>query len=228
MILCFIDKNNNLNTTDQKGADKSLRTVNKITFFIFCSFAVLSLLFNFTVLLLFISIPSYHRMKIPNIMFFIQSITDILVTIPLTLDAIYNNPFAHNSPNFSRSFLTALAFFFNYSMFLTVAMLLLVTVERFLAIKFPFHHRTYITINKIVLAVIFTFIVCTIHPIVHVICIYPSSDKSLMKQYDVTMGSISFVIIISVYALLVVCYITIKTSINRRINRRIKKQEGQV
>ena len=44
------------------------------------------------------------------------------------------------------------------TLFLTLTMLLLNTAECFLAIKLPFQHHTYATINKILIVVIFMFI----------------------------------------------------------------------
>ena len=44
------------------------------------------------------------------------------------------------------------------TLFLTLTMLLLNTAECFLAIKLPFQHHTYVTINKILIVVIFIFI----------------------------------------------------------------------
>ena len=52
-----------------------------------------------------------------------------------------------------------------------VASAILTTAECFLAIKLPFHHHTYVTINKILIVVIFSFIPSSIPANVFVISI---------------------------------------------------------
>ena len=150
-------------------------------------------------------------------MFLIQSISDLVVTTSLTLYAILLNSFLTSS-TLPEHVVITIYFFFWYSMFLSVSMLLLITTERFLAITFPFHHHTHISINKILIAVIFTFLLSSVPAIVYVTYIRPSPDSLLDKYYFITIGSISLGIIITIYSLLLISYRTIKKSINQRIH----------
>ena len=197
--------------------DEHLDLLITVTVCIICSFVPISFLFNFAVTFLFIHFPSTHRAKIPNIMFFIQSISDILVTISMTLRVIINNPLSLNYV-VTEYFEMLAMFFYRYVMFLPVAVLLLITVERFVAIKHPLEHHVYITTRKIVIAVIFTFILSSLPPIVYITCIlYQQRGISISLKYNLTMGSISLIIIIVVYTLLLKAYMTIKKSIDTRI-----------
>ena len=109
----------------------------------------------------------------------------------------------------------------NYAVCLVACVLLLVTMERFIAIKYPFQHRTHVTTNKLRLAVIITFLLPFIPVTVLCTYIFPASlsDKSSMTQYQVTIGIIGIICIIINYTLLVVSYITIKKSIAARIRQ---------
>ena len=143
---------------------------------IICSFVPISFLFNFTVTFLFIHFPSTHRAKIPNMMFFIQSISDILVTISMTLNLINCNPFSLNYV-ITEHYWKLSMFFYCYSMFLPIVVLLLITLERFVAIKYPLEHRIYITTRKIVIAVFITFILSSIPSIAFTMYTYLSYEQ---------------------------------------------------
>ena len=211
----FLDnKTNAKNNTLDNDSDRK-NDLKNIAFIIHVSFAFLSMLFNIIIIILFMCFPSCCRSKKPNVMFFIQSVSDLLVAVTMAFDALHINPTYLKLPS---HFSTTLHFLYEYSIFPTVTLLLLITIERFLSIKFPLHHRAYITVNKILAAVIFTFILSSIPSIVKYLHILPHHDL-LHKKYYITIGSISFGIIITVYVLLVVCYLAIRKSSNTRIKQ---------
>ena len=153
-------------------------------------------------------------------MFFIQSISDILVTISMTFWVIDCNPFSLNYV-LTEQYWTLSMFFYCYSMFLPIVVLLLITLERFAAIKYPLEHHIYFTTRKIVIAVIITFVLSSLPSIAFTIFTYLSYeqfDYSFAWKYELTMGFISLIVIIIVYALLLKAYITIRKSIDTRIH----------
>ena len=158
-----------------------------------------------------------HKSKIPNKMFFIQSITDIIVSISLTLDSILLK--INNLSELSENFFTTLHFLYQYSVVLTVIILLLITIERFIAIKFPFQHRTFITANVIRNILVYIFLSSSIPGIVFATYCYLSRDRSLLITFGIIMPSIGLAIIITVYTLILISFYTIKKSIDARIHR---------
>ena len=168
------------NNTGQKESGLQVR---KVTYFIFISFTTLSFLFNFTVLLVFTRFPSSQRAKIPNIALFVQSMSDMLLTITMTLIIILINPFTHSGIGSPEYYLTTFYFFYEYTKVLSFSMLLLLTAERFLAIKFPFYHYTHITINKYILAAFFVFILSSIPAILYTTCIYSHPVITIHSEY---------------------------------------------
>ena len=191
----------------------------KVPFLIFSSFITLSFLFNFTVLLVFICFPSSQRTKIPNIALFVQSMSDMLLTITMTLYITTINPFTHSGIVLPGYYLTTFYFFYEYTKFLSFSMLLLLTAERFLAIKLPFYHYTHITINKYIVAVFFVFILSSILAILYTIYIIPSGNYHSFRIYNITMSSIFITIVTIINTLLLIFYYTIKKSIDMRIQQ---------
>ena len=174
------------------------------------SFIFIVFLFNCTIILLYISFSSHLRSSIPNLMFLIQSISDNLVAVPWIIIQITDNVFH-------------VMFFMAYTTVLTAVMLLLLTIERFLAINFPFQHRTYVSIKKICVAVFFAFLISSIPAMVYVTNIHtPSFDGSTFRNFFNTMGSILLTIIVIVYILLLISYITIRKSIRMKIKQQVE------
>ena len=222
MLFIYLDNNTNKNITNgfNEEDDEPLDLLSTVIDCITCSFVPISFLFNFTVTFLFIHFPSTHRAKIPNILFLMQSISDNLVTISMSFISFELNPFSLNYV-LTEHFENLSVFFYGYAMFLPVAVLLLITVERFVAIKYPLEHHTYITIRKIVIAFTFTFILSSLPSIAFILFTYLSYgqfDNLSSLKYEITIGLISVMIVIVVYALLLKAYITIKRSIDTRIH----------
>ena len=153
-------------------------------------------------------------------MFLIQSTTDIFVTVPLTLVAIRVNPSSVNvrTPTYGL----IVVFFTQYTVVIAVVTLLFISIERFLAINFPFQHRLYVTTTKILVAVVFIFLFSSIPAFVystHIVPLYIKSQFSPYFIYFITSGSVIFVLIVIIYFLLIMSYSTIKKSINTKIKQ---------
>ena len=151
-------------------------------------------------------------------MFLIQSTTGIFVTVPLTLTAIEFKRFLQ----VSLAFICIVSFFCQYTVVLEVVMLFFMSTERFLAINFPFQHRLYVKTTKILVVVVFIFLFSSIPGFAYstyIVPLYFKSQKSPCYIYFITVGSISFALIVIIYILLIISYATIRKSINTKIKQ---------
>lgn len=116
-------------------------------------------------------------------------------------------------------------FFYEYSQSLSLCVLLLMTGERFVAIKFPMIHRLHSTYTKILILATIGSVVALISPTVALFCLIPSSGRAVDKhhvlmrvEFYITKGAAGCVAIILLFILLSILYVVIRTNINSRIH----------
>lgn len=186
--------------------------------------SALSFIFNFTIVLLFLFMIASRKVKRANLMFFLQAITDIIVTVPMLILALA--PFLSTD---SEHMELMILFFLDYSQVLAINILLLITTERFIAINYPLKHRTIVTKQKIVTVAVCLYIFSSIPALIFVFYIFPHwnslddkyhpSHHTMITIYLLIMGIIIIVTIIIVFFLLVLNYVEIRKSMYLRIRR---------
>lgn len=184
--------------------------------------ALFSFTLNCTVIAVFRKLVFNNKSKLSNFVFLIQALTDIVVTVALSISAL-----APLVPA-TKELYTIWVFFLEYSQFLSLNTLFLITGERFLAVKFPYIHRACVTIKKIGFASVFIFVLSAMPALAGNFFILPLSFAassqheeehylSLLMIYHVAMGSITILIILCVFLMLLSSYSSIKSSFRLRI-----------
>ena len=149
-------------------------------------------------------------------MFLVQALTDLLVALFLVLSTIW----LKHGYSLSRGFEQLFIFIFEYTIFLSLSVLLIASLERLISIRFPFHRHKYVTKSKIVLAMLVTCVASALPSVVFVTYVFPSKVVGRSRVYYVVVIVVSLVLVVVVYAALMVTYITIKKNIRQRIQRR--------
>lgn len=186
--------------------------------------AILSLFINSSVIFIFLRMLAYQRHKRSNIIFLWQAVTDLIVTIAMVVDVIFYSSF-YNSILMPPQFFVVWWFFFGYSQILAINTLLLITIERLMAIRYPLHHRFYSTRTKTASALCTTYSISTIPAIVYTTYIWPLFmtfyDKFhfLAMQYVIIISTLSLMILIVIFVFLIVSYSSIRKSIQKRIRQ---------
>lgn len=180
--------------------------------------AILSVIVNFTVIIVFLHIIQCHKYTAPNLMFSIQAIADTVVTLGMTLKSIVLNVKVVEASNLSNVFFMTMVFIDEYSIYLVITTLLFITVERFVLIKFPLQYHTHITKHKILLSIFFMAIINSVPGVAYVAYQPTTFQKwlSLGTDYYLAHGVISLVVLMVVFSLIAVIYKEIKKSIELR------------
>lgn len=186
--------------------------------------AILAYLLNFTVMAIYVNMASNNKQKSSNCMLFIQAMTDIIVTITLTLTAVM----CDIDFLITIKFYTMWIFFLEFSQYLAINTLLLITLDRFLAVNYPYFHRKNITIKTILLSLTIALLLSALPSVTNITLIIPNEfsaaslvereKNELMKlKYHIIMGVVILVEILTVFMLLLSLYSTVRQSINSRI-----------
>lgn len=189
-----------------------------------CTASIIAFLLNATVISIFLCMTLHNRHKRSNLIFLWQSFTDLVVTIAMIMDGIFFFAF-YKTILMSPHFYSCWWFFFGYSQFLAVNTLLCITIERFVAIRYPMFHRSNTTKKRDTGVLFILYLFSSVPAVIYVLKIWPlfiSEYKRyhvLSMNYVITMGALSMIIIALVFIFLYVCYATIRSSIIQRIKQ---------
>ena len=180
------------------------------------TFGSLSLILNFTIVIIFIYNTVKTKFKKSNFTLCFQSIIDIIGAASMILDSFIH---LNYSPPFIMYYVYAdtigdvWGFLFRYSSFIAIITLLVITMERYLSVRHPFVHRTKITSKVVTIAVLLVFFCPSIPATVSVLYIAQSHDQWYLKQmiYLITIGVITLSILITVYTMLIISYLSIRS-----------------
>lgn len=191
------------------------------TFYVmYACLSAFSFFTNFSVLLFFACMVHHGNYKVSNFMFCMQAISDLIVNLLTTLFVIACSDM--RSAAHSKSFSFAIRFLLDYSQFLAIGVLLLITVERFLSIKFPLQHRTRVTTNRILGTSAFVFLLPCIPPAVFIAL---NSHYAPLKvtPYFITTGTVCFAMLLLVYCLLLESYRVVRNMIYSQIGEDVRQ-----
>ncbi len=192
---------------------------------------------------LFCILPTAKRKIIPNTVLLFQALSDFIIGLFQVLASVIYSYDANSQP--PVALISMSNFIFGYSQFLSITVLLIGSLERFIAIRFPFHRQRYISRSRVVAVLVIAFILCTVPMIVYVIFVeLRLSEKNIinitMKEFQelnrkykmmnrhfvITMTAIFSAEIFLVYMLLLLTYINIKRNIDSRIETREQSEGG--
>lgn len=162
-------------------------------------------------------------------MFCMQAVTDISVTICTLFFAFYLQlwyQFYNSNTLPNVPLVLTWQFLFNYAIILSPGTLLVITLDRFIAIMCPLHHRSYVTKRRVVIVVMIMFAIPIAPSVLFIIYIYPmyfithyGIPRPIESKYYLIMGALGILCLLAVYVLMIISYRAIKKSLNKRICR---------
>lgn len=185
-----------------------------ITFVIECILATMACVINSAVLVTYPFMKKDLRKKVSNIIFVFQSFSDIIGIIAMIIHAIYLKEKVDQNPlSMSHDFWQVIEYFYEWATFANILVLLLLTKDRYTAIKYPIFHHNHFTSRRLVLAFCILVTLSTIPAIVsstYVMKLYFTKEYTnfvnARKVYFLTIVAITLSIIICVYVALIDSY----------------------
>lgn len=142
-----------INTTNH-NMDKILVMVCSLT-------SILStLIFNGIVMLTFIKMKHKKKKKTSNILLLNQSFADAVLIIPTFMHVLLQTRF--NSWKIAISYKLS----FSYTSFISISSIMLTTLDRFMALKYPVFHKVHVTKTKVSFAIVVVWAVCVVPALV--------------------------------------------------------------
>lgn len=114
---------------------------------------------NCIVVIVYILFRKIQRNTIPNWLLFNQAIVDLLIVAQSIMYAVTNMVSLYEHYDL---YLTITSAFELYTCVLALGILLLSTSERFIALKTPLFHKKHITINKLLCATVFVWVIASL------------------------------------------------------------------
>lgn len=166
--------------------DADYNLLNQTFFIIRCFLTVLSFTCNIAVIFIYLYTVARSNYNKANLLFFLQALTDIIVTIAM---AIYITTEYGQAKSWHLSSQIGL-FFYEYSQFLAGCTLLFITVERFIAVRYPIHHKVRVTLKVISVAAVVVFAVAAVPSFVSVLYVIPYTvtKPHLAMHYYICKG----------------------------------------
>lgn len=175
----------------------------------------LSFVLNLAIILIFIYTVLQKRLKRVNFLFCVQALTDSCVNVSMVLWFTSNDKNNHMTNESSK----IKWFSYDYSLFLAGLNLIFMTTERYIAIKYPFQHRTHVTFKVLCFIVFGIFLLAAIPPsvlIAYILPMFAYEDKHINRHYETiyysTKGVIGLMAILYIYTLLFLSYRKIRIS----------------
>ena len=217
---------NNTTAPTTNGMDEE-KKINLILAIVYSTVVFLSFLFNSTIICLFVQMVR-TKFTASNFMFFFQAITDCIVAVSMIFKIIYYLHFTLFYVHY---------FFDELSRYISIVMLLVITVDRYFAITFPFYHRTHATAKNISLLMVVIFFVSSIPAIVSQTYILGKlrsfvENRAIMDYLHTTFvvvfskGAIQLFFILVIYGLHLLTYLTIRKSIQKRMQQHLQNARG--
>ncbi len=223
----FTTVNANITTSTMNQTSDSLtgdmaRTRN-VFMKVYATISAVTIILNVAVVILFCCLHKKRKRIIPNVVLLFQAFSDIVIGVYLVLRAVLKS-FDFSVPYDFESYQTIAMLstvFTQYTHFLSITVLLVGSLERFVAICFPFQRQRYVTRSRVIIVLIFTFILCTIPAILYRYYV----EKETMKHFVIPTYTIYLTEVLVVNILLLLSYAKIKRSIKDHINNQQSMSE---
>lgn len=169
--------------------------------FIEYGFAIISILLNLLVIIIFKCAVVSEKYSIPNLKLYLQAIIDLILSFGLLISAILLNS---TNPEEEKSFLFfSYSFLYESSKFISVYMLLLTALS---SMTFCHQNNAYVSEKRFVFTYIGVLILSIIPEIVNHIYIFSWESPVTQSVYDLTGGIVISITIMITYVLLIYTY----------------------
>lgn len=166
-----------------------------------------TLIFNIMVMLTFAKMRKSQRKKTSNVLLLNQSFADICLVGPTFMHGLIYSGIQ------SERVVITFRILFMYSGCISIGSILLTTLDRFAALRYPFFHRTNTTQCKVLMAISFVWLGCIVPPI----------GESLLRSYNaykifvIVMFIIFLACILIILLLLLSSFATFRSSRSMRL-----------
>jgi len=182
-------------------------SVNDEVYVLFCVFCAISYFFNFIVIAIFIYLTIKKDFNVSNFLLFIQSLTNLIATISMTLEAYFLAEKGFPGNSLERN---VYEFFAEYWRFVMITTMFTITLDLYLSVTYFDDHvgnrfGKYTAIYSIInlfLSTVPAIIFCVIH--------------SYFLVYHIMLGLLTYGFVIAIYALLVMSYNITRCNLKRK------------
>ena len=180
---------------------------------LFSVMVIAIVLLNITVIIGYGRMARLVRRKIPNMLLLNQALVDLLIGLSSVFRIVCSSHKCSEIVNNIKFF------FFEYTTFLAIGVLLVGTLERYVSVKVPFHHHRYVTKGKVVALMVCTWAVTMLPSLIHSTYVFPLSIPQLNKNYYIGTYTVLLLALLVVFIILGVTYREIRASISRRLKQ---------
>lgn len=166
---------------------------------------------NSLIVITYILMRRSVKRKVSNVLFLNQGIADWCVAVPSCIIAtIYNGESSRQSWIYFK-------FTFLFTSFISIASVLLITLDRYLAVRYPLRHRRLVTKCKVLIAITIIWVASAVPPIVESLFNISRTHYITYRTFMVIIFTILISCVFIILLLLFYTFSTIRGSIHLRI-----------